>query len=143
MKHLILLIILTFLISKLFCQCSIKDYEKFVVQNCFNCNISQQDSIVRKNISLSNSKLTKLRKNFYYKLKNQFNGTDIEKKGLSIKYKKIYENLKKSRSGILLFYRFLGKDGNSESNELMAYWFYTDQMIAILLDVQENLFGDI
>lgn len=128
---------------KLFSQCSIKDYEKYVEQNCFNCSISQEDSVARKNIFLSNSKLTKIHDDFYVKLKKEYNGTLKEKTALSIKYEKVYKELKKSRSELLLFYRFLGKNSNSESNELMAYWFYTDKMIAILLDVQETLFGDI
>lgn len=142
MKHLFLIIILMFIVLKSFSQCSFKDYEKYVDQNCFNCTIFQEDSIVRKNISLSNSKLTKIYNDFNYKLKNKYQGSLKEKMALSIKYEKIYKDLKKSRSEISLFYRFLGKNSNSQSNELMAYWFYTDKMIAILLDVQETIFGD-
>jgi hypothetical protein len=123
-------------------QCTFNDYEKYIDINCFNCNISESNKLIYLNCLRSDSILISNQKRFYDKVEHS-NWNVSQKNKVKKTYRNIFESLKKTRSNIYSNYNNLTKDGDNTGYISIFYWYYTDKMIAILVDIEATLFGDL
>lgn len=142
MKKVFCLIIFLIIYFKGISQCTFKDYEKYISENCFNCNQAEINKLVRKKCLESDSIIDKNEKRFREKVANEFQANSMQKMELKKIYQGTIEELRNSRKKILKNYNNLTKDGNNNYYIFLFYWYYTDKIIEILNDIETNIFGE-
>lgn len=74
---------------------------------------------------------------------DKIDGVRISKKNEMKKYlNHTYKNLVMSRKKIVFNYDKLTEQGYNTYYPSLLYWYYTDKIIEILLDMEMTLFGD-
>ncbi len=128
--------------GKALAQCNYQDYEKFISENCVDCNQSQVNIFVYKKCREADSLLTQSRERFHNKVTKQFNGSNTEKHEVEEKYNKSFEALTRARDIVFKNYDSLTISGGNLNYTQLFYWYFTDKANEIVKDMESTVFGD-
>lgn len=139
----ILILVFYFAISNLaYSQNGFEEYENYISNKCFNCNQSEINSFVIRNSLMADSVLERNIDRLFFKV-DKIDGLRISKKREMKKYlNHTYKNLVMSRKKIVFNYNKLTEQGFNTYYPSLLYWYYTEKIIEILLDMEMTLFGD-
>jgi len=122
-------------------QCTFKDCEKYISDSCFNCNESEVNDLIYKKCLVVDSIVIEDKIRFYKKL-NKNSGTANEKYNIKKRYDSIYNELINTRKKIYSNYNYLTKGGYNNYYTSLFYWYYTDKINAMLVDIETSILGD-
>jgi len=121
-------------------QNTFDDYGSIIAENCLNCNEAEENKFVYARCIYADSLLKANVARFNVKLNKNYHGTQKYKIGKV--YNDSYILLKKTRKNIFSNYDKLIKDGNNNHYTFLFYWYYTEKINEILIDMETTLFGD-